>query len=70
MADVDGALVGIIEDLIEALELRDAADPDVPRWEADRRVRALEEQLVVRYRRVERADVSSGVAEPTLAGVF
>jgi hypothetical protein len=76
MADVDEALLTLLEDLVTTLELRDASDPDVPRWEADRRIRRLEDELVLRFRDVEHgAPVAAPGApvvapEAALAGVF
>lgn len=51
----------LMEDLIEAIELREAGDPDAPSWEADAEVRRLERALSVVLRtttgwRLERYD--------------
>ncbi|HEU4672427.1 MAG TPA: hypothetical protein VFS32_05955 [Candidatus Limnocylindrales bacterium] len=70
MADVDEDLITLLEDLVATLELREAADPDVPRWEADRRIRRLEDELVVQFRHVEHAAMSPALPESVLAGVF
>ncbi len=70
MTNVDEALLPLLEDLVATLELRDAADPDVPRWEADRRVRQLEDELVTRFRRVEIVVTTAKSSEESLGGVF
>ncbi|HEY3524262.1 MAG TPA: hypothetical protein VGK63_11220 [Candidatus Limnocylindrales bacterium] len=68
MSDVDEALLTILEDLVATIELRDAADPDVPRWEAEARVRRLEGELVNRFKRAE--SPVGHAPEVVLAGVF
>jgi hypothetical protein len=68
MRDVDEGLLTIIEELVATLELRDAADPDVPRWEAEARVRRLEQQLVERFAMLDHP--LPATAEIALAGVF
>lgn len=69
MIDVDDRLLGIIEDLVDTLELREASEPDVPRWEADARIRRLEGELVRRYRIVKRPPLAR-TADIAMAGVF
>jgi len=41
---------GLIEQLIDALELREAADQDSPPWLADREIRRLEHEILVSLR--------------------
>ncbi|HLX33697.1 MAG TPA: hypothetical protein VKR30_00470 [Candidatus Limnocylindrales bacterium] len=38
----------LMEELLEAMEQRDQADPDAPAWEAVARIRRLEEELTRR----------------------
>lgn len=41
---------GILRNLIEAMEQRECAEPDLPEWEANRRVRDAEARLLDLYR--------------------
>jgi hypothetical protein len=69
MVELDDALLGIIEDLIETVELRDSADGDVPRWETEARIRRLESQLREHYRVADRRPAPATL-DTALAGVF
>ena len=42
--------VALIEQLVAALELREASDPDSPAWIAEREIRQLEHQILVSAR--------------------
>jgi hypothetical protein len=42
--------VALIEQLVAALELREASDPDSPAWIAEREIRKLEHQILVSAR--------------------
>ena len=42
--------VTLIEELIAALELREASDPDSPPWVAEREIRYLEQRIMVSAR--------------------
>jgi hypothetical protein len=44
------AIDGILRALVEAMEAREAAEPDLPEWEANARVRAAEASLLRLYR--------------------
>ena len=44
------AIEGVLRALVEAMEAREAAEPDLPAWEADARLRAAEENLLRLYR--------------------
>ncbi len=41
---------GILRALIEAMEQRECAEPDLPEWEANRRLRDAEARLLQLYR--------------------
>jgi hypothetical protein len=69
---------GVLRALVEAMEAREAAEPDLPEWEANARVRAAEASLLQLYRQSGRPqtqrvaidiDVSSTTAEPSAAEV-
>jgi len=42
--------VALIEQLVAALELREASDPDSPAWIAEREIRQLEHKILVSAR--------------------
>ena len=44
------AIEGVLRSLVEAMEAREAAEPDLPEWEANARLRAAEESLLKLYR--------------------
>ncbi len=44
------AIEGVLRTLVEAMEAKEAADPDLPQWEADARLRAAEANLLRLYR--------------------
>lgn len=44
------AVEGVLRSLVEAMEAREAAEPDLPEWEANARLRAAEEDLFKLYR--------------------
>lgn len=58
---VDASLLRLMEELLQAIEQRDAGDPDAPAWEASARIRRLEEQLGER--------LSLADAERMMAGI-
>jgi hypothetical protein len=73
MRELDDRTLAVLDELIAALELRDAGDPDVPSWEADARIRRLEAELVGRFRLIERPPRSGSSTpgrEPALLGVL
>lgn len=41
---------GVLRSLVEAMEAREAAEPDLPEWEATARLRAAEASLLQLYR--------------------
>jgi hypothetical protein len=43
-------IAGVLHALVDAMEAREAAEPDLPAWEANARVRAAEENLLRLYR--------------------
>ncbi|MFI5258701.1 MAG: hypothetical protein ACHQ01_03705 [Candidatus Limnocylindrales bacterium] len=58
---------GVLRALVEAMEARECAEPDLPAWEANARVRAAEASLLRLYResgrgRSNRAPVGIEVA--------
>ena len=44
------AIEGVLRTLVEALEAREAAEPDLPAWEANARLRAAEANLLRLYK--------------------
>jgi hypothetical protein len=44
------AIDGVLRALVEAMEAREAAEPDLPEWEANARLRAAEASLLRLYR--------------------
>jgi hypothetical protein len=42
---------GVLRAIVEAMEAREAAEPDLPAWEANARLRAAEADLLALYRR-------------------
>lgn len=44
------AIEGILRAIVEAMEQREAAEPDLPEWEANDRLRAAEASLLRLYR--------------------
>ena len=44
------AIEGVLRALVEAMEAKEAAEPDLPEWEADARLRAAEASLLRLYR--------------------
>jgi hypothetical protein len=47
---------GVLRALVEAMEAREAAEPDLPEWEANARLRAAEASLFQLYRASGRRD--------------
>jgi hypothetical protein len=45
---VDDSLLQLMEELVASIEHREASDPDAPAWEAERRIKRLEEELARR----------------------
>ena len=43
------SLLELMEDLLQAMEQRDASDPDAPAWEACARIQRLEEEIALRF---------------------
>ena len=41
---------GVLRALVEAMEAREAAEPDLPEWEANARLKAAEASLLQLYR--------------------
>ena len=56
----------LMEELLEAIEQRDAGDPDAPAWEACARIQRLETELA---RRLNTGDTDAGAASPPGFGV-
>ena len=44
------AIEGVLQAIVEAMEAREAAEPDLPAWEANARLRAAEANLLALYR--------------------
>ena len=56
------AIEGVLRALVEAMEAREAAEPDLPEWEANARLRAAEASLLRLYR-------ESGRNQPRRVGI-
>jgi hypothetical protein len=72
------AIDGVLRSLVEAMEAREAAEPDLPAWEANARLRDAETNLLRLYResghvRSERVAIDIEIAprevEPTAVEV-
>ena len=72
------AIDGVLRALVEAMEAREAAEPDLPEWEANARLRAAEASLLRLYREGAHQDthrvaidiqVGGRAAEPTAVEV-
>jgi hypothetical protein len=72
------AIEGVLRSLVEAMEAREAAEPDLPEWEANARLRAAEDNLLRLYRESGRMrssrvaieiEVGQSQFEPTAAEV-
>ena len=55
-------LLELMEDLLHAIEQRDAGDPDAPAWEASARIARLEEELASRLSAGGRQEAGIAVA--------
>ena len=44
------AIEGVLRTLVEAIEARESAEPDLPAWESNARLRAAEANLLRLYR--------------------
>ena len=58
---------GILRAIVEAMEAREAAEPDLPEWEANARLRAAEENLLRLYRQSGRLEASRVAVEIDVA---
>ena len=67
---MDDVLLELMDELVASIELRDACDPDAPAWEAQRRIKRLEEEIARRVGAGPLAAVGSLVTKPdeVLAG--
>jgi len=45
---MSASLLQLMDDLLQAIEQRDAGDPDAPAWEASARIVRLEEEIAQR----------------------
>lgn len=72
------AIEGVLRALVEAMEAREAAEPDLPEWEANARLRAAEASLLRLYRESGRpvahrvainAEISAASVEPSAVEV-
>ena len=59
------SLLGLMEELLQSIEQRDAGDADAPAWEASARIKRLEEELARRLTEAqdERGSVAVASAE-------
>jgi hypothetical protein len=55
----------VLQAMVEAMEAKEAAEPDLPEWEANKRLRAAEENLLRMYRESGRS--SSGLVAIDIA---
>jgi hypothetical protein len=47
---MSASLLQLMDELLQAMEQRDAGDPDAPAWEACARIERLEEEIAQRLR--------------------
>jgi uncharacterized protein Yka (UPF0111/DUF47 family) len=50
-------LLQLVDELVEAVERRESAEPDLAAWEAEADIRRIQRQLVLEYRQVARIPV-------------
>jgi len=64
-------LASVLEELVGAIELRDASDPDSHDWMIEARIRTLERRLV-EVHRIERTPYAMRTEDdaPALVGMF
>ncbi len=48
------AIEGVLQAIVDAMEAREAAEPDLPQWESEARLRAAEAELLALYRKSTR----------------
>jgi hypothetical protein len=60
---VEPTVLQLMEELLQSIEQRDAADPDAPPWEATIRIQRLEEELARRLRGAGVGDRAAMVAD-------
>jgi hypothetical protein len=63
------AIDEVLRSLVEAMEARDSAEPDLPEWEAQARLRAAEQDLLKLYRengRLRSAKFAIGISVETI----
>ena len=72
------AIDGVLRAIVEAMEAREAAEPDLPEWEANARLRAAEASLLRLYRENGHPqshrvaidiEIASAMVEPTAVEV-
>ena len=65
------SLLELMEALLQAIEQRDAGDPEAPAWEACARIERLERELAIRIQRGEDNDpaAQAGRTDEALVGV-
>lgn len=50
MTGIDRMMASLVNELVSAVQQREAGEPDMPVWEAEQRVRRAEAALVTFYR--------------------
>ncbi len=60
------SLLQLMEELLQAIEQRDAGDPDAPAWEACARIERLEEELA---RRIEGGEAAPEMLPGAVQGL-
>jgi hypothetical protein len=71
------AIDGVLRAIVEAMEAREAAEPDLPEWEANARLRTAEASLLRIYRESGRQsqrapigiEIAASPVEPTAVEV-
>lgn len=63
---MSASLLQLMDELLQAIEQRDAGDPDAPAWEACARIARLEEEIA---RRLSAADGERASMAQLTAGV-
>jgi hypothetical protein len=56
------AIEGVLQAIVDAMEAREAAEPDLPEWESAARLRAAEADLLALYRESARGGWSRSIS--------
>jgi hypothetical protein len=60
-------LIDLVEELVEAIERRESAEPDMAAWEAEADIRRIQKLLLREYRQTARALPEDDYSSPLIA---